>query len=130
MMGMRFRSAPTLLCITLGLGAVGARAEKPPKIPVALGKWTGPHASGFKSGLRSGISKECVVVRPAKARVIVEGEVTGTDKPWKVRVIVKSPKTDEVIESREYTFYKPTPSQAQSHKMGRDVTEIARRAPE
>jgi hypothetical protein len=116
--------------IVLGFCAFAARAEKPPRIPVALGKWTGPHAGSFKSGLRGGISKECVVVRADKARVIIDGEVTGTDKPFKVRVIVKSPRTGDVVESREYTFQKPSPSGPQSRKMGHDVTEIARRAPE
>jgi len=120
-----------LLIAAIGFGAVSARAEKPPKIPVALGKWTGPHAGSFKSALRSGLAKDCVVVGAAKARVIVDGEVTSADeKHFTVRVIVKSPKTNDIVESREYSYSKPALSQAQSHKMGRDVTEIARRSPE
>ncbi len=118
-----------VLCSVLTLGA-SAHADKPERIPVALGRWTGPHAGSFKSALRGGTAKGCMVVRAERARVIVDGEVTGTDKPWKVRVIVKSPKTSDVVESREYTFYKPTASSAQGKKMGRDVCEMAQRAPE
>jgi hypothetical protein len=121
-----------ILVVLVAMGlmmAAAARAEKPPKIPVALGKWTGPHAGTFKSALRSGISKDCVVVRPAKARVVIDGEVSG-DTTFTVRVILKSPRTNEIVESREYTFSKPEVSQAKSHKMGRDVAEMARRAPD
>jgi hypothetical protein len=112
---------------TLGLG--GARADKPARIPVAFGQWTGPHAGTFKSGLRGGLAKECVVVKAEKARVIIDGEVSG-DKTFKVRVVVKSPQTKDTLESKEYSFSKPSVSEAQSHRMGRDVAEIARRAPD
>lgn len=134
-MGMP-NKAPFLIRLVLGCivalfaGAVPARAEKPPKIPVAIGTWTGPHANRFKSGVRSGAAKECAVVKKEKARVIVDGEVVEQDKRWKVRMIVKSPKTDEIVESKEYTYSKPELSQAQSHRMGRDLFEMARRAPE
>ena len=43
---------------------------------------------------------------------------------------MKSPKTNEIVESKEYSFSKPELSQAQSHRLGRDVFEMARRAPE
>lgn len=119
-----------VMFLVVGAGLVGARAEKPARIPVAMGTWTGSHASRFKSGVRSGVSKDCVVVRAEKARVIIDGEVTEADKKFTVRVIVKSPKTNDIVESREYSFSKPEVSQAQSHRMGRDVTEIARRSPE
>jgi hypothetical protein len=118
-----------LLLVAIGFGTVAARADKPPRIPVALGKWTGPHSGTFKSALRSGIAKECVVVRADKARVVIDGEVTG-DKSFTVRVILKSPKTSDIVESREFTFAKPQVSAAKSRKMGHDVAEMARRAPE
>jgi hypothetical protein len=119
------------LCLlaVLAMGAV-AQAEKPEKIPVAIGAWTGPKASRFKSAVRSGVGKECKVVSASKARVIIDGEVTEADKKFKVRVIVKSPVTSDVVESKEYTFNKPEPSQGMSRKMGHDVFEIARRSPE
>jgi hypothetical protein len=118
-----------VVLVAIGIGAAAARADKPPRIPVALGKWTGPHAGTFKSALRSGLGKDCVVVRADKARVVIDGEVSG-DKSFTVRVILKSPKTNDVVESREFTFSKPDVSQAKSHKMGHDVAEMARRAPE
>jgi hypothetical protein len=121
---------PLKVIVLLMLAALTVHAEKPPKIPVAFGKWTGPHAGTFKSAVRNGVSKGCVVVRPAKARVIIEGEVGAEDKPIKVRVILKSPANNEIVESREYSFSKPSVSAAQSRKMGREVTEMAQRAPE
>jgi hypothetical protein len=127
----RSRSLKYLLMLFVLGGAVAARADKPPKIPVAMGTWTGPKASRFKSAVRNGIAKECAVVRKDKARVVIEGEVkSDDDKHFSVHVIVKSPKTGDIVESRDYTSAKPQPSQAMSHKMGHDVTEIARRAPE
>jgi hypothetical protein len=130
MVEMTLRSLKMVVLLLIAMGAAVAHAEKPAKIPVALGKWTGPHAGTFKSALRSGLSKGCVVVRAEKARVIIEGEVSAEDKPIKVHVILKSPKTSDIVESREYTFSKPSVSQAQSNKMGREVTEMASRAPE
>jgi hypothetical protein len=124
------RSLKMVVLVWIAMGAAVAHAEKSPKIPVAFGKWTGPHAGTFKSALRGGVSKGCVVVRAEKARVIIEGEVSAEDKRIKVRVILRSPKTSDIVESREYTFSKPSVSQAQSNKMGREVTEMARRAPE
>jgi hypothetical protein len=118
------------LLIAVGLGAGAARADKPARIPVAFGSWKGPHANTFKSGLRRGIAQDCVVVSPQKARVVLDGEVSEKGKGFAVRVIVKAPKTNEIIESKEYPFSKPSVSAAQSKKMGRDVVEMARRAPE
>jgi hypothetical protein len=116
--------------MTLLLMALPALAEKPAKIPVAFGAWKGPHASTFKSGLRRGLAKGCAVVARNKARAVIEGEVTEADKKLTVRVTLKSPKSDEIIESREYSFAKPTVSAGMSNKMGHDVTEMAGRAPE
>jgi hypothetical protein len=130
MVAMGLRSRSLIVLLLLALSAVTAHAEKPAKIPVAFGKWTGPHAGAFKSALRNGIKNGCVVVRADKARVIIDGEVNGDDKPIKLRVILKSPKTQDIVESREYTFSKPTPSQNQANRMGREVTEMAQRAPE
>ena len=76
-MTWRSLSMVALLWGVMGIGAAAVRAEKPQKIPVALGKWTGQHAVEFKSALRSSISKECVVVRAAKARVIIEAMAAG-----------------------------------------------------
>jgi hypothetical protein len=129
MIAVRWTKMVLVVLVALSAGAAVAHADKPPRIPVALGKWTGPHAGSFKSALRSGLSKDCVVVRAEKARVIIDGEVTG-DKTFSVRVILKSPKTNELVESREFTFSKPDVSQARSRKMGHDVAEMARRAPE
>jgi hypothetical protein len=130
MINMALRSLKMVVLLWIAMGAAVAHSKKPPKTPVAFGKWTGPHAGTFKSALRRGVSKGCVVVRAEKARVIIEGEVGAEDKPIKVRVILKSPKTSDIVESREYTFSKPSVSQGQSNKMGREVTEMARRAPE
>jgi hypothetical protein len=117
-----------LVGLLLLVGA--AHAEKPPKIPVAMGTWKGPHAGTFKSAVRSGVSKDCVVTKAAKARVVIEGEVTEAEKGFKVMVILKSPKTNEIVESREYKFAKPQVSSGMAKKMGHDVTEIAMRSPE
>src|SRR5690348_5676258 len=121
-----------LRSVVIGLLLAGvASAEKPAKIPVAFGGWTGPHAGRFKSAVRGTIGKACVVLRADKARVIIEGEVTESEdkKKISVKVVVKSPKTNEIVESREYSFGKPEPSSGQSKKMGHDVVEMAKRAP-
>ena len=128
MIGMARRFATTWALLLVLLGA--AHAEKPAKVPIAFGKWTGPHASTFKSALRKGLQKGCVVVRAGKARVVIDGEVSAEDKPIKLRVILKSPRSGEIVESREYTFAKPTVSSALANRMGREVTEMAQRAPE
>jgi hypothetical protein len=110
--------------------AVGtARADKPEKLRVAMGAWTGPHASSFKSGLRGGLGKDCVFVRAKAARSVIDGEVTEENKKFTVKVIVKSAKTGEVAEQREYKYSKPSMSSAQSKKIGHDVVEMVRRAP-
>src|SRR3954454_9191648 len=95
-----------LRSVMIGLLLLGgvAGAEKPVKIPVAFGAWKGPHAGRFKSAVRGTIGKDCVVVRTEKARVIIEGEVTEAEdtKKLTVKVLVKSPKTNEIVESRDY----------------------------
>jgi hypothetical protein len=116
-----------ILLVAFGFGAV--RAEKPEKLRVALGSWTGPHAGSFKSALRSGMRKECLFVNAKTARAIIDGEVVEQGKRFSVRVIVKSAKTGEVAEQREFSFAGPSPSQHQSSKMGHDVAEMVRRAP-
>jgi hypothetical protein len=107
-----------------------ARADKPAKFPVAFGAWKGPHAGTFKSALRRGLAKGCAVVARGKARALIEGEVTDNNGKLSVRVVVKSPRTDEIVESREYAFAKPNVSAGMSSKMGREVTEMVSRAPE
>jgi hypothetical protein len=124
------RPAKWIVAFLLLLASAAAPAEKPVKIPVAMGTWTGPHAGVFKGAVRSGMSKDCVVTRASKARVIIDGEVSEADKGFKVRVIVKSPKTNEIVDSREYAFAKPQVSAGMSKKMGSYVGEIAKRAPE
>jgi hypothetical protein len=108
-----------------------AEAEKPAKIPVTLGNWKGPHANTFKGAVRRGVSKGCVVVKKDKARVVIDGEVTeSSPNHFTVRVMVKSPKNDEIIESREYAYSKPNASGGQADRMGRDIVAIAQRAPQ
>jgi hypothetical protein len=125
------RSLFLLLAILVGIaGTAAAKPPAPDKIPVAFGSWTGPSASRFKSALRHGMQKTCAFVSAKKARALIEGVVSEQGKGVSVRVTVKSQKDGEVVESREFPFSKPTPSQAQGDKMGRAVAEIARRAPE
>jgi hypothetical protein len=118
--------------VMLSLLAFPALADKPALIPVTFGAWKGSHANTFKSGLRRGLAKAkgCSVVPRGKARVVIEGEVTEQNGKFSVHVSLKSPKNDEIIESREYSFSKPTVSDGQANKMGREVTEMAGRAPE
>jgi hypothetical protein len=119
-----------LLVVVGSASVAAAKAPPPPKVPAALGSWTGPSASRFKSALRHGLRKDCDIVSAKKARVLIEGVVSEQGKGVVVRVTVKSQKDGEVIESREFPFSKPTPSQAQGDKMGSAIAEIARRAPE
>lgn len=117
------------LALTL-LVATPVRAEKPAKLPIAFGAWKGPSAGTFKSALRQALAKTCAVVPRGKARVVIEGEVRPQDKGVSVRVSLKSPRSDEIVESREYSFAKPKVSAGQAGKMGREVTEMVGRAPE
>jgi hypothetical protein len=126
---MTHRLSKLAALLALGL-ALPALAEKPEKLPVAFGAWQGPRAATFKSALRRGLAKECNVVAPQKARALIEGVVSEEDKKFSVKVIVKSPKTKEVVEQREYTFGKPSVSQAQANRMGREVAAMAKRVPE
>jgi ABC-type sugar transport system substrate-binding protein len=122
-----------VVVLALAAGSASAFAEKTEKIPVAMGSWKGPSANTFKGAVRRGLSKECAVVggKAAKtARVVIDGEVESSDpKHFVVRVIVKSPKSGEVVEQKEYKFSKASATQAQSDRMGREVSEIVRRAP-
>jgi hypothetical protein len=120
------------LLVVLFLAAVGAtraRAEEWPKVPVALRAWTGPHAAAFKGRLKRGLAKGCTVVRPKAAQALIDGEVAPRGKRFALRVIIKSSKTGELVESREYLLSKPTISRAQADRMGREVTDMARRVP-
>ena len=118
------------LSIALVLVGALAHAEKPEKVPVALGSWKGPSASTFKSALRRGLAKDCTFVKAKKARALIEGEVTSADgKKLSVKVIVKATTTGEVVEQRSYQFAKPSVSAAMASKMGREVADSARRAP-
>jgi len=118
-----------LIALALALAALPARAEKPEKIPVALGSWKGPSASSFKSALRRGLAKDCVIVGAKRARAILDGEVVQDGKAFTVRVIVKSAKSGEVAEQREFPFAKASVSSAQANRMGRAVADMVRRAP-
>ncbi|HEX2568952.1 MAG TPA: hypothetical protein VH877_05280 [Polyangia bacterium] len=111
--------------------AVASHSEKSKadKTPVMFGSWKGPGASGFKSALRHGIAKECAVVGAKAARAVIDGEVRPQGKGVVVRVIVKSAKGGEVVEQREFTFARPRASQSQVTRMGRAVSDMARRAP-
>jgi hypothetical protein len=111
--------------------AVAARSEKAKadRTPVMFGSWKGPSARVFKSALRNGIAKECLVVGPKAARAIIDGEVREQGKGVVVRVIVKAAKSGEVVEQREFTFSRPQASRSQADRMGRAVADMARRAP-
>jgi hypothetical protein len=113
----------------LGLSPFAARADKPEKIPVALGSWKGPSANTFKSALRRGLAKDCLVVGAKRARVVIDGEVSQEAKGFTVRVIVKSAKSGEVAEQREFPFAKANVSPAQSNRMGHAVADMVRHAP-
>jgi hypothetical protein len=122
-----------ILAVALASATAAARpkAEKPEKIPVALGSWRGPSASAFKDALKHGLGKECKVVgaKSKGARALVDGTVEERGKGVVVRVVVKQPKTSEVVEQREFPFARPKPSRAQGDKMGKAVAAIARRVP-
>jgi hypothetical protein len=118
-----------LLLAALLLVALPAAAKPADKIPVAFAQWSGLRANSFKSALRSAVAKECRSVKPAAARVLVEGEVSEKGKGALVRLVLKNPKDGEVVESREFSFPRPQPSGPQVKKMGRALVEMARRAP-
>jgi hypothetical protein len=117
-----------LALLFTGLG-IAEKAEKPEKIPVALGSWKGPSAGSFKGALRRGLAKDCTFTKPKTARAIIDGEVTQEGKKFTVRVIVKAAQSGEVLEQREYPYSKPSLSQGQTNKLGREVAEMVRRAP-
>jgi hypothetical protein len=121
--------AGALLTVSLATGTAAAREPKPEKVPVALGAWKGPSASTFKSAMRRGLAKECKVVGAKGARVVVEGEVAPAGKGFVVRAIVRQPRTNELLQQREFKFAKAKASAGQSNKMGHFVAEVARRTP-
>lgn len=128
-----------LVSLTVAVGALAlaptpalaSHSAKPKadRTPVAFGSWKGPGASAFKSALRHGIAKECVVVGAKMARALIDGEVRPQGKGVIVRVIVKAAKGGEVVEQREFTFARPRASKSQTDRMGRAVADMARRAP-
>jgi hypothetical protein len=119
----------SVLVTTLAFGSTMAAAPPVEKTPIAFGSWKGPSAGSFKSALRRGLQKECVVVPAKKARAIITAEVTQEGKKYSVHVVVTSTKTNEVVESRTFTFSKPSLSAGQTNKFGADVGAIARRSP-
>ena len=86
-------------------------------------------AGAFKGGLRGAIGKDCVVVARKKARVVLEAVVAPENKGAVVHFTMKSPKTDEIVESRDFHSPRPQPSAGLTRQMGRAVAEMARRAP-
>jgi hypothetical protein len=125
-------TARLVLALTLVAAVPAAAADKEPveKIPVTFGSWTGPSASSFKSALKKGLGKDFTMVSAKKSpRVIIEGTSTEQGKGVVIRVIVKSPKSGEIIESREFTFSRPQPSGGTATKMIKATVEIVRRAP-
>jgi hypothetical protein len=111
--------------------ATAAPQPKPEKIPVALGSWKGPGAGAIKDAVHRALGKECKVVGPKTktARVIVDGSVEEHGKGVIAHVIIKLPRSGEVVEQHEFTLPRPKPSRAQATKMAHKVAEIARRAP-
>lgn len=133
MIASRLRSA--LLLVAFALVAASAHAApkpKPEKLPVAFVPWTGKSANAFKGVLKGKLAKECVFVGPKKARVLIEGTVTEKEPPSKavtVKVVVKSAKTGEIVETKEFVFPRPSPSGDKMSRMAKAVVEITRRAP-
>jgi hypothetical protein len=111
------------------IGDAAAKEEKPPKIPVAFGKWSGPSAGSFKASMRSTLNKSCVVVGKKKSRAYIEGVVEPENKGAVLHLVVKASKNDEVVESRDFHSPRPTPSSGLGNKIGRAVVEMANRAP-
>ncbi len=126
-----FRLVAVALLLLSSIGSARAdKAPKPPKIPVVFGTWTGPSAGTFKSAVRKGIAKDCIVVAKKKARVVIEGTAEAQGKGAVVHVRVKAAKTDEIVETKDFTFARLSVSSGQAGKMGKAVAEIAGRSPE
>jgi hypothetical protein len=115
--------------LLLASGPAAAKEPKPDKIPIAVGSWTGKYAGTFKSALRGSLGKDAKIVSAKTARVVVDGTVEEKGKGALVTVIVKLPKSGEVLERRDFTFSKPSASKGQASKMGKMVLEAAKRAP-
>jgi hypothetical protein len=129
LLALRAKSILVVAAVAIASNGALAAKPKPEKIPVALGSWKGPGAGGFKDAMRRGLSKDCKIVGAKTARVVVDGVVTAEGKGATVQVIVKLPRTGEVVERRDFHFARPKASRAQGDKMGHAVAEIARRAP-
>lgn len=124
------RLAPlTLLILTCAAGEATAKAQKPEKIPVAFASWTGPGAGSFKSGVRSALGKDCVIVGRKTARVVLEGVVAADGKGAVLHLTLKSGKTGEIVESRDFHSPRPQPARGLTQKIGRAVVDMAHRAP-
>jgi hypothetical protein len=104
-------------------------APKPDKVRVTFGAFTGRGAGSFKSGIRAIVAKACVMSSRKDARALIEGEVTPKDKGASFRLIVKAAQSGEVVESREFTSPKPSPSSGLVHKIGRAAVEMVQRVP-
>jgi hypothetical protein len=115
--------------LLLGAPAL-AGPPKPEKIPVSVGKWTGPSAGTFKGAMKAGLNKECKVGAAKGARAIVEGVVEAKEKGFLVKVMVKAAKNGETVEEKEYSFSKAKVSSGQRDKMGREISKIVRKTPE
>src|SRR5689334_21132612 len=115
------------IALAVAFAALPGRTENPVNVPVADGRWKGPSASSFNSALRRGLAKDCVIVGAKRARAILDGEVVQDGKAFTVRVIVKSAKSGEVAEQREFPFAKASVSSAQANRMGRAVADMVRR---
>lgn len=121
--------ALALLCVGLVASPAVAGPPKPEKLPVAFGAWTGKGAGSFKSALRGKIGKECVVVPPKKARALLEGVVTEAGKGVTVKLVVKAAFNGEVVQSKEFSFARPSPQAGKVAQMAKAVVEITRRTP-
>jgi hypothetical protein len=125
------RTAATALLAAAALLVAAAPADAKPddKPAVSLGSFTGPQARVFKGGIASHLRKENKVVGKKTARAVVEGVVEEEDGKFRVRVIVRDPTSNEVVEERSYAFAKPKVDAGRGRRIARDVAEMARRAP-
>jgi hypothetical protein len=119
-----------LFCCGLATNAL-AKAPAPTidKVRVTFGAFTGRGAGSFKSGIRAIVAKGCVIAPKKSARALIEGEVTPKDKGVLFRLVIKAVANGEVVESREFTSPKPSPSSGLVHKIGRAAVEMVQRVP-
>lgn len=126
------RSVFVALLLVCGFAATAVAREpkpKPEKVRVTFGAFKGHGAGSFKSGIRSIVAKDCVVSGKKDARALIEGEVTPKDKGVTFRLLIKAAQSGELVESREFTSPKPSPSSGLVHKIGRAAVEMVQRVP-